>query len=432
MSLPATKIDHPSGTRCFDYEELYRQQQPALRALMQRLFDHSPYYREKLTAAGITPNDIRTAADLEHIPLTDKGELHNGKPLELMAVPEERVVRIHSSSGTTGKPILIPYTAADVAVWAQMMARCFALAGVTSRDRVQITPGYGLWTAGIGFQAGVENLGAMAIPTGAGNTEKQLEMMVDLQATALAATASYALFLGEEIERRGLKEKIALRVGLIGSERWGEKMRRRIQELLGIDTFDIYGLTEIYGPGIGLDCPAHEGIHMWTDHLLLEIIDPATGKQLPPGATGELVITTLTKEGMPLLRYRTHDLTCLKTAACSCGAPYPMIERVLGRTDDMVKVKGVNIFPGQVDNVLHLTPGAGSEYQLILSRDQGKDRLLVKMEYLPGFTGPEVAAACRHQIKSRIGILADVEALPLGTLPRNEKKTRRVYDYRDD
>ncbi|QGP93013.1 Phenylacetate-coenzyme A ligase [Neomoorella glycerini] len=415
----------------FDYENLYQKQAPALQALVQRLFDSSPYYREKLAAAGIRPGDIRTVADLAAVPLTDKWELRNGKPLELMAVPEEKVVRIHSSSGTTGKPIIIPYTAGDVAAWAEMMARCFALAGVTNRDRVQITPGYGLWTAGIGFQAGVEYLGAMAIPTGAGNTEKQLEMLVDLQATVLTATASYALFLGEEIERRGLKDRLALRVGLLGSERWGEKMRKRIEELLGIETFDIYGLTEIYGPGIGLDCPAHEGIHIWTDHLLLEIIDPATGKQLPPGETGELVITTLTKEGMPLLRYRTHDLTCLKVAACSCGSPFPMIERVLGRTDDMVKIKGVNIYPGQVDHVLHLTPGAGSEYQLILTREGGKDRLLVKIEYLPGNEGEAVAAECRRQIKNRIGILADVEAVPLGTLPRSEKKTRRVYDYRE-
>ncbi|OIQ58385.1 phenylacetate-coenzyme A ligase [Moorella thermoacetica] len=427
MSLPEAKFCN----REFDYDSLYRQQEPALQALVQRLFDHSPYYREKLAAAGLTPGDIRTVADLEHVPLTDKGELRNGKPLALMAVPEEKIVRIHSSSGTTGKPIIIPYTAGDVAVWAQMMARCFAMAGVTNRDRVQVTPGYGLWTAGIGFQAGIEYLGAMVIPMGPGNTEKQLEMMVDLQATAFAATASYALFLAEEIDRRGLKDQLALRVGVLGSERWGEKMRQRIEDLLGIETFDIYGLTEIYGPGIGIDCPAHEGIHMWTDHLLLEVIDPATGKQLPPGDTGELVITTLTKEGMPLLRYRTHDLTCLKREACSCGSPYPMIERVLGRTDDMVKIKGVNIFPGQIDHVLHLTTGAGSEYQLILTRQEGKDRLLVKIEHLPGYDGEATAAECRRQIKARIGILADVEAVPLGTLPRSEKKTRRVYDYRE-
>lgn len=415
----------------FDYEGLYRQQAPALQALVQRLFDSSPYYRKKLTDAGIRPGDIRTAADLEAVPLTDKWELRNGRPLELMAVPEEKVIRIHSSSGTTGKPIIIPYTAGDVAAWAEMMARCLAMAGVTNRDRVQITPGYGLWTAGIGFQAGVERLGAMAIPTGPGNTEKQLEMLIDLQATVLTATASYALFLGEEIERRGLRDRLALRVGLLGSERWGEKMRRRIEELLGIETFDIYGLTEIYGPGIGLDCPAHEGIHIFTDHLLLEVIDPATGRQLPPGEMGELVITTLTKEGMPLLRYRTHDLTCLKVEACSCGSPFPMIERVLGRTDDMVKIKGVNIYPGQIDHVLQLTPGAGSEYQLILTREHGKDRMLVKIEYLPGHEGEMVAAECQRQIKNRIGILADVEAVPLGSLPRSEKKTRRVFDYRE-
>jgi len=427
MNIPASKLNRQK----FNYDNLYRQQAPALQALIQRLYDNSPYYREKLTAAGITPGNIQTVADLVHVPLTDKGELRNGKPMGLIAVSEEEVVRIHSSSGTTGKPIIIPYTRKDVANWAEMMARCFIMAGVTKRDRVQVTPGYGLWTAGIGFQAGVEHIGAMAIPTGAGNTEKQLEMMLDLQTTVLTATASYGLFLAEEIQRRGLKDRLALRVGLLGSERWGDKMRQRIEELLGIETFDIYGLTEIYGPGIGLDCRFHEGIHIWTDFLLLEIIDPATGQQLPPGEPGELVITTLTKEGMPLLRYRTHDLTCLKVEACPCGSPFPMIDRVLGRTDDMVKIKGVNIYPGQVDYVLHLTPGAGSEYQLILTRDQGKDRLLVKIEFLPGYKGDIVAAECRRQIKNRIGILADVEAVPLGDLPRSEKKTRRVYDYRD-
>lgn len=427
MNIPASNLNRQK----FNYDNLYRQQATALRALIRRLYDNSPYYREKLTAAGITPEDIRTVADLVHVPLTDKGELRNGKPMGLIAVPEEEVVRIHSSSGTTGKPIIIPYTRKDITDWAEMMARCFTMAGVTKRDRVQVTPGYGLWTAGIGFQAGVEHIGAMAIPTGAGNTEKQLEMMLDLQTTVLTATASYGLFLAEEIQRRGLKDRLALRVGLLGSERWGNKMRQRIEELLGIETFDIYGLTEIYGPGIGLDCRFHEGIHIWTDFLLLEIIDPATGQQLPPGELGELVITTLTKEGMPLLRYRTHDLTCLKVEACPCGSPFPMIDRVLGRTDDMVKIKGVNIFPGQVDHVLHLTPGAGSEYQLILTRDQGKDRLLVKIEFLPGYEGDTVAAECRRQIKNRIGILADVEAVPLGDLPRSEKKTRRVYDYRD-
>lgn len=418
-------------SRNFDYEVLYQEQEKNLPAFIQRLYQNSAFYRRKLKAAGITPEDIRTMADLAKIPFTDKHELREGYPLGLAAAPEEDIVRIHSSSGTTGKPIIIPYTAKDVTVWAEMMARCLQTAGVTLRDRVQITPGYGLWTAGIGFQAGVEKLGAMAIPTGAGNTEKQLELMEDLQTTVLIATASYGLLLAEEIGRRSLRPKLHLRLGIFGSERWGEKMRQRIEQMLEIETFDIYGLTEIYGPGIGIDCPAHEGIHMWTDHLLLEIIDPDTGEQLPPGTEGELVITTLTKEGAPLLRYRTHDLTRLKLEACSCGSPYPLIDRILARTDDMIKVKGVNIYPGQIDHVLHLVPGASSEYQIILRRNQGKDEMEIKIESEPGADPAAVAARCRHHIKSKIGITVQVTVVPQGSLPRSEKKTRRVFDYRD-
>ncbi|MGI9951104.1 phenylacetate--CoA ligase [Moorellaceae bacterium AZ2] len=417
--------------RYFDYDALYKEQEKKLPAFLRHLYRNSPFYREKLKAAGVQPEEVRTMGDLAHIPFTDKHELRDAYPLGLAAVAEEQIVRIHSSSGTTGKPIIIPYTAGDVAVWAGMMARCFQTAGVEPRDRVQITPGYGLWTAGIGFQAGVERLGAMAIPTGAGNTEKQLELMEDLKTTVLVATASYALLLAEEIARRGLRPKLHLRLGIFGSERWGEKMRRRIEEILEIDTFDIYGLTEIYGPGIGIDCPAHEGIHMWTDHLLLEIIDPATGKQLPPGEEGELVITTLTKEGAPLLRYRTHDLTRLKTEACSCGSPFPLMDRILGRTDDMVKVKGVNIYPGQVDHILYLIPGASSEYQIILRRNNGKDEVEIVVECEPGADAAAVAARCRHYVKTKIGITAQVTTVPQGSLPRSEKKTRRVLDYRE-
>ncbi|MDN5293580.1 MAG: phenylacetate-CoA ligase [Eubacteriales bacterium] len=414
-----------------DLAALYRQQEEKLRQLVARLYEDSPFYREKLRAAGIVPEDIRTVADLEKVPMTDKHELRDAYPLGLMAVPEEEVVRIHSSSGTTGKPIIVPYTRNDVEIWAEMMARCLAMAGVTNRDRVQITPGYGLWTAGIGFQAGVEKLGAMAVPTGPGNTEKQLEMMVDLGTTVLIGTSSYALLLAEEVQRRGLRDKIKLRIGIFGSERWGEKMRRRIEEYLGIESFDIYGLTEVYGPGIAIDCPQHKGLHFWTDHLLFEIIDPVTGKQLPSGQQGELVITTLSKEGMPLLRYRTHDITCIKEELCPCGSPFPMIERVLGRTDDMIKVKAVNIYPGQIDDVLKHTPGAGSEYQIILTRENGRDRMLVKVEAEAGENLERVAAECRKQIKARIGITVDVEAVPAGTLPRSEKKTKRVFDLRD-
>ncbi|MEW5763081.1 MAG: phenylacetate--CoA ligase, partial [Bacillota bacterium] len=300
----------PRGDRLIEYQERL------LCRLISRLFQDSPFYRAKLTAAGIGPGDIRTLDDLARVPFTTKDELRDGYPLGLMAAPEEQVVRIHSSSGTTGKPVIVPYTARDVADWAEMFARCYALAGVTPRDRVQVTPGYGLWTAGIGFQAGAERLGAMVVPMGPGNTEKQLEMMVELETTVLTATSSYALLLAEEVERRGLRDKIHLRIGIFGSERWSEKMRARIEELLGIESFDIYGLTEVYGPGIALDCPLHRGLHYWADYLLFEIIDPVTGDVLPPGSEGELVITTLVKEGMPLLRYRTRDITRLIPEPC--------------------------------------------------------------------------------------------------------------------
>ncbi|NLG84513.1 MAG: phenylacetate--CoA ligase [Firmicutes bacterium] len=419
-------------SRNFDFEVLYREQEKELPDFIRRLYRTSSFYRQKLQGAGILPEDIRTFSDLAAVPFTDKYELRQAYPLGLAAVPEENIVRIHSSSGTTGKPIIIPYTVRDVNIWAEMMARCLKMAGVTAGDRVQITPGYGLWTAGIGFQAGVERLGAMAIPTGAGNTEKQLELMEDPQTTVIIATASYGLLLAEEIGRRGLRPILGLRLGIFGSERWGEKMRRRIEEILGIETFDIYGLTEIYGPGVGIDCPAHEGIHMWTDHLLLEIIDPVTGERLPPGQQGELVITTLTKEGAPLLRYRTHDLTRLKPEACSCGAPYPLIDRILARTDDMIKIKGVNIYPGQIDHILHLIPGASSEYQIVLRRHQGKDEMEITVEHERGADPSAVAAHCRQYIKSKIGITVEVKAVPQGTLPRSEKKTRRIYDYREE
>lgn len=412
-------------------DKVFLYQEQKLRDFLPRVYTNSPFYRRKLDEAGVDPGSIGTIGDLARLPFTTKAELRTGYPLGLLAVPDEEVVRIHSSSGTTGKPVVVPYTAGDVAAWAEMMARCLVTAGLTNRDRVQVTPGYGLWTAGIGFQAGVERLGAMAIPTGPGNTEKQIEMMTDLRATVLIGTSSYGLLLAEEIHKRGIKEQIRLRRGIFGSERWGDKMRGRIEELLGIETFDIYGLTEIYGPGIAIDCPEHAGLHYWYDHLLFEIIDPATGEQLPVGQEGELVVTTLTKEGMPLLRYRTHDITRIRAEQCRCGSPYPMIDRVLGRTDDMIKIKGVNIFPGQVDHVLQLTGGAGGEYQIILTREEGKDRILIKVEGQDGSNHDKVAESCRKNIKARIGITADIEVVQPGSLPRSEKKSKRVYDYRE-
>lgn len=405
-----------------------------LKALLKRVVENSPFYQKKFREANLDIEDIRSFEDLKLLPFTNKEELRDAYPLGLQAVPDSEVVRIHSSSGTTGKPIIIPYTRKDVDVWAEMMMRCYMLAGLTNQDRIQITPGYGLWTAGIGFQLGAERLGAMAIPTGPGNTEKQLEMLVDLKSTALASTSSYALLLAEEIEKRGLKSQIQLKTGIIGSERWSEKMRSRIEIELGIETFDIYGLTEIYGPGIGLDCSFHEGMHYWSDYLLFEVIDPITGEQLPDGTLGELVITTLTKEGGPLIRYRTRDLTRIIPGACKCGCPFPRIDRILGRSDDRIKFKAVNIYPGQIEDLIHRIPGVSSEYQILLTRKDGRESMIFRVE-IEGAEDPAKKAktekALGKAFKDFIGVTVDVVGVKIGELPRSMKKTKRVIDERE-
>ncbi|MFA6947492.1 MAG: phenylacetate--CoA ligase, partial [Eubacteriales bacterium] len=322
-------------------------------------------------------------------------------------------------------------TKKDVDDWAIMFARCYQTAGITNRDRIQITPGYGLWTAGIGFQAGCELLGAMAVPVGPGNTEKQLQLMVDLQSTVICATSSYALLLAEEVSKRGLRDKISLRRGIIGSERWGDLMRARIANELKIELYDIYGLTEIYGPGIAIDCPAHEGMHYWDDYVYFEIIDPATGEVLPDGEYGELVVTTLVKEGAPLIRYRTHDLTRIIPGKCSCGSDFPRIDRIIGRTDDMIKVKGVNIYPGQIEDVMKDVGNISSEYQIIIDHVDGKDVMTIKVEVKDGHDRAETAERVEVVFKSRIGIKIECECVDIGGLPRSEKKTKRVFDYRE-
>jgi phenylacetate-CoA ligase len=369
--------------------------------------------------------------DFSKLPFTTKDDLRDAYPLGMLACPEEKVVRIHSSSGTTGKPVIIPYTQKDVDDWKVMMKRCYEIAGVKPSDRVQITPGYGLWTAGIGFQLGAEFLGAMTIPTGPGNTDRQIEMMISLKSTVLTSTSSYALLLGEEIEKRGLKNDIHLRIGIIGSERWGERMRKRIEELLNIESFDIYGLTEVYGPGIGLDCKYHNGIHVFDDFMYFEVIDPNTLEVLPDGVKGELVITTFKKEGAPLLRYRTRDITSINHELCECGLRYPRIERLTGRTDDMFKVKGVNCFPAQIEKVLREFDELFSEYQIILDRFEGKERVTLRVECRdPG--NISLSKRISRKIKDRVGATFEVELLSFGGLPRSEKKTKRVFDMRDE
>lgn len=393
------------------------------------LKERSSFYAKKFE--GIDLSDVQSQEDFQKLPFSEKADLREVYPLGLAAVPEEKIVRIHSSSGTTGTPVIIPYTQKDVTDWAIQFARCYEVAGITNKDRIHITPGYGLWTAGIGFQLGAERLGAMAVPMGPGNTEKQLRFMEDMKTTVLCATSSYALLLAEEIAARGVRDELALRKGVIGSERWGEKMRNRIQDELGIEIYDIYGLTEIYGPGIGISCAEHHGMHIWDDYVYIEVVDPATGKPLPDGEIGELVLTTLQKEGAPLIRYRTHDLTRIIPGDCACGMHHPRIDTLVGRTDDMFKVKGVNMFPAQVEEVIAVTSGASSEYQVMIEHIMGRDVLTVLFE--TELTG-EDKARCEEELamifKGKIGCTPDAKGVPLGELPRSEKKTQRIFDSR--
>ncbi len=395
---------------------------------IKRLLEADSFYGKRLKEYGI--ENIESAEDFEKLPFSEKKDLRDAYPLGLMTAPEEKIVRIHSSSGTTGLPVIIPYTQKDVDDWAEMFRRCYEMAGVTNLDRIHITPGYGLWTAGIGFQAGAEKLGAMVIPMGPGNTDKQLQMMADLGSTVLCATSSYALLLAEEIEKRGIADKIKLKKGVIGSERWGEKMRKRISEELGIELYDIYGLTEIYGPGIGISCKYDCGMHYWDDYIYIEIIDPVTGKPVPDGETGEIVITTLCKEGAPLIRYRTHDLSRIIPGECECGSRFPRLDVIMGRTDDMMKIKGVNVFPSQIEEVLQLFPEISSEYQIRISHLDGRDTMRIYVETTGDVDFIDLSKRIAEKVKSKIGFTPLVKVVEMGVLPRSEKKSKRVFDER--
>ena len=395
---------------------------------IQRLISADNFYGKRLKEAGV--DHVSSVEDFLNLPFSEKQDLREAYPLGLMTCKEEEVVRIHSSSGTTGMPVIIPYTAKDVDDWGEMFKRCYEFAGITKKDRIHITPGYGLWTAGIGFQNGCEKLGAMAIPMGPGNTNKQLQMMMDLKSTVLCATSSYALLLAEEIEKRGIADKIHLKKGVIGSERWGEKMRKRISTELGIELYDIYGLTEIYGPGIGINCKYDTGMHYWDDYIYLEIIDPATGKNVPDGEWGEIVITTLVKEGAPLIRFRTHDLSRIIPGECPCGSKFPRIDVITGRSDDMMKIKGVNVFPKQIEEILGTFPELSSEYQIRISHLDGKDSMRIYVEASGSNDFKALQQQVAAAVKSKIGFTPIVYVVELGFLPRSEKKSKRVIDER--
>jgi phenylacetate-CoA ligase len=416
-------------------ETLRRQQLSGLQWTLRHAFEGSPFYRDRLLQEGVRPGDVRSLDDLRRLPFTTVDDLRREYPLPLLAVPEDQVVRIHASSGTTGKRKILAYTRADVQTWKDMMARCFELAGLSTRDRMQIAVGYGLWTAGAGFQLGCEHFGAMALPLGPGNLEIQLQFLTDMQATCLCSTASMALLLAEEVEKHGLQDRVSLRRVIFGAEPHTEKMRRRVESVFDLeDSFDIPGLTELYGPGTGLECGFHAGIHYWADRFLLEIIDPETLQPVEEGEVGEMVVTSLCKEGSPLIRYRTRDLTRAIPGRCECGLSMPRHDRILGRSDDMFVFRGVNIYPDQIAGVLREFEEVSSEYQVVLERKKGLDVMQLRVERGPGERADldgNLAEAVERSLRRHLLVRCAVHVVDPGELPRTFSKTRRVLDRRD-
>ena len=423
-------------TPSFKTEEQLREHQlKGLQWTVNHAYAHSSFYKKKFDEHGVNGNDIASLDDIRRLPFTTAHDLKDGYPLPLLSVPESDIVRIHASSGTTGKKKILSYTQKDIDDWVHFFARCYEMAGVCDTDRVQIAVGYGVWTAGVGFQLGCEKLGAMALPVGPGNIDMQCRFLVDLQPTVMCCTASMALLMAEEIHKRGLKDKINLKKLIFGSERSGDAMRKRIADLMGVDDiFDITGMTELYGPGTGIDCPRHEGIHYWADYYILEILNPDTLEPVAPGETGEMVVTTLSKEAAPLVRYRTRDITRIIETPCSCGSPMPMHDRILGRSDDMFIFRAVNIYPGQIDEILSNTPDISCEYQIVLDRDnEGKDQMTIRVECheeTRPASYPDIAKKVCRAVKKNIMVSCHVEPLNYCDLPRSERKSTRFFDHR--
>ncbi|MGD9332433.1 MAG: phenylacetate--CoA ligase [Desulfobacterales bacterium] len=416
-------------------QELRAHQLKGLQWTVAHAYHGSLEYRRKLEAAGVGPDDIRHLDDLQRLPFTTADDLRDGYPFPLRCVPFEKIIRIHSSSGTTGKRKNLCYTRKDVDDWTHFFARCYRMAGVTAKDRVQIAVGYGVWTAGVGFQAACEKIGAMALPAGPGNVDLQCQFMLDLQSTVLCCTASMGLLLAEEIHRRGLTELINIRKIIYGSERSSRSMRAKISSLFGgAELFDITGLTELYGPGTGIECPDHDCIHYWADYYLLEVLHPETLAPVEAGQWGEMVVTTLTKEAVPLIRYRTHDITRILPGECSCGSIMPRHSRIMGRSDDMFIFRAVNIYPSHVDQIISSIDGLGSEYQIHLHRDaeeRGIMRLIIEIsENAKLDQCQSLAEDLLKKVKRELMVTPQVELVAYGTLPRSERKSQRVFDKR--
>ena len=420
-----------------DRDRLKRLQNERLTEMIERMYYKVPFYRKKLTELGIEPGDIKSIDQLKDLPFTVKDDLRDNYPFGLFAVPQQQIVRLHASSGTTGKPTVVGYTHNDLQMWSEVVARSLTMAGVTRTDIIQIAYGYGLFTGGLGLHYGAEKAGASVIPISGGNTRKQLQLLVDFGSTVIACTPSYAAHLGESLAKEGIsKNDIKLRAGIFGAEPWTNEMRRQVESLLGIKAFDIYGLSEIIGPGVAMECEHQQGMHIFEDHFIPEIIDPVTLEVLPYGEVGELVFTTITKEAMPLLRYRTRDLTRLNIEKCACGRTLVRMDKCLGRSDDMLIIRGVNVFPSQIEAVLLEMSEASPHYQLVVDRENNLDSLEIMVEIDDQFWSDEIRALenlrrqIQHNIASALGLTTKITLVEPHTIERSEGKAKRVIDKR--
>ena len=418
-------------------QERARFQLERLRAVVARVHERVPFYRRRLGEAAVTPAGIRSLVDLRRLPFTTKDDFHATYPFGLLATPLDDVVRLHASSGTTGTPTVVAYTRGDLDTWSDLMARTLRAGGVGRSDVVHNAYGYGLFTGGLGFHYGAERIGAAVVPISSGFTERQLLALRDFGATVLCCTPSYSLHLAEALGAAGIPSgALRLRVGFFGAEPWTEEMRRAIEARLGLTAFNVYGLSEIVGPGVSVECEEHRGMHVHEDHFLPEVVDPATLEPVPPGATGELVLTTLTKEALPVLRYRTRDLTALDPEPCRCGRTFARIGRITGRTDDMLIIRGVNLFPSQIEQVLLAVPRVEPHYLLVLRREGALDALEIRVEAHPDVVvaGEEavrgLADLVRRRVREAIGIAVEVTVVPPGSVERSPGKARRIHDLR--
>ncbi len=418
-------------------DEMTALQSVRLRDAVARAYQHLPIYRSKMQAAGLLPGDINGIDDLPKLPCILKTDLRDGYPYGMFAVPMGDIIRVHASSGTTGKQTVVGYTRRDIDIWNECMARSLTMCGVTSDDILHVSYGYGLFTGGLGGHYGGETIGCATIPVGTGNTKRQLQIMEDFGSTALLCTPSYAMLLGDAVQAAGTKDKIKLRIGVHGAEPWTESMRKEIEARLGIQAYDIYGLSEISGPGVANECTCKDGLHINEDHFVVEVLDPETGRSLPDGQRGELVFTCVTKEAMPLIRYNTRDITSINRQPCACGRTLVRMNKPTGRTDDMLIIRGVNVFPSQIESVLLRFSEAAPYYLIVVDRQDNSDTLEIQVEMTDSFFSDEVRAIediqrrIRREVESTLGLAAKITMVRPRTIERSEGKAKRVLDKRN-